>query len=93
MDCAVTTGVGGDQRAWLRVGSWLTPLLPNEPRIPYPDAQAALTARYLLPVLPELEACLLAVRRQLDPELEYRQPVKLGKPYPLKNNRGQTTVS
>lgn len=83
MDCAVTTGVGGDQRVWLRMGSWLTPLLPNEPRTPYPDAQAALTARYLLPVLPELEACLLAVRRQLDPELECRQPTKLGKPYPL----------
>jgi hypothetical protein len=57
--------------------------LPNEPRIFRTDAQAALTERYLRPVLPELEACLLAVRRQLDPALERLQPVKLGKPYPL----------
>jgi hypothetical protein len=58
-------------------------VLPNEPRILQPEAQAALTARFLLPVLPALEACLLAVRRQLDPELEQQQPLKLGKPYPV----------
>jgi len=46
-------------------------------------AERALTERHLLPVLSELEACFLAVRRQLDPELERLQPVKLGKPYPL----------
>lgn len=76
-------GAEGDPRAQPRIGSWLTPLLPNEPRILHPGAQAALTVRYLLPVLPALEAALLAVRRQLDPELERLQPVKLGKPYPL----------
>ncbi len=83
MNVAVTQCVGVVIRAPSRVGSWLTPLLPNEPRILNPDTQAALTARYLLPVSPELEACLLAVRRQLDPELERQQPTKLGKPYPL----------
>ena len=36
-----------------------------------------------MPVLQEFEAFLLYVRRQLDPELERIQPVKLGKPYPL----------
>jgi len=83
MNDAVIQGAGGVHPAPSRVGSWLAPLLPNEPRIRFPDAQAALTARYLQPVLPELEACLLAVRRQLDPELEHLQPLKLGKPYPL----------
>lgn len=83
MDCAVIPGAQGSQRARQRIGIWLTPLLPNEPRILDSDAQAALTERFLLPVLPELEACLLTVRRQLDPKLERLQPVKLGKPYPL----------
>ena len=55
-------------------------LLPNEPRIADPVRQAALTERYLLPVLRELEVFLLSVRLQLDPELERRQPVKLAKP-------------
>ena len=44
-------------------------LLPNEPRLLNPAREAALTERHLLPVLPALEACLLAVRLQLDPEL------------------------
>ncbi|MDP2125778.1 MAG: DUF6447 family protein [Pseudohongiella sp.] len=79
MDCAVTPG----QRVRRRPGSCLTQLLPNEPRILYPDAQATLTAHYLLSVLNELETCLLTVRRQLDLTLERLQPVKLGKPYPL----------
>ncbi len=83
MNGAMTQGSGSGQRALPRVGSWLTPLLPNEPRIFDQATQTALTAQYLLPVLPELEACLLAVRRQLDPELERLQPVKLGKPYPV----------
>lgn len=83
MDCAAITGVESGQRACRLMGGWLSLLLPNEPRILDPDTQAALTERYLLPVLPELEACLLVVRRQLDPELERLQPVKLGKPYPL----------
>lgn len=83
MDCASIPGAECGQRAQRRIGTWFAPLLPNEPRILDPDAQAALTERYLLPVLSELEACLLAVRRQLDPELERLQPVKLGKPYPL----------
>lgn len=64
-------------------GIWATPLLPNEPRIANPTQQAALTARYLLPVLSELEAALLAVRHQIDDELQPLQPVKLGKSYPL----------
>lgn len=63
--------------------AFFQPLLPNEPRIADPVRQAALTERYLLPVLRELEVCLLAVRRQLDPELERLQPIKLGKPYPV----------
>lgn len=79
MDCAVIPRAVGSQR----IGHWLTPLLPNEPRILNLEVQAALTECYLLPVLSELEACLLTVRRQLDPELERLQPVKLGKPYPL----------
>ncbi len=83
MDCAAITGAEGGRRAHRYMGSWLSPLLPNEPRILDPDAQVTLTERYLRPVLPELEACLLAVRRQLDPGLERLQPVKLGKPYPL----------
>lgn len=83
MDCAVIPRAEGSQRVRPRIGHWLTPLLPNEPRILNPEAQAALTERYLLPALPRLEACLLAVRRQLDPQLERLQPVKLGKPYPL----------
>lgn len=58
-------------------------LLPNEPRIAFPALQAALTTRYLLPVLAEVHACMLAVRLQLDPVLERQQPFKLCKPYPL----------
>ena len=72
---------------------WFSSLLPNEPRILCPSAEAELTRKYLQPSLTQLEACLLAVRVGLDPELKRLRPVKLGKPYPLKNNRGQTTVS
>ncbi|MDD5000051.1 MAG: DUF6447 family protein [Thiomonas arsenitoxydans] len=63
--------------------AFFQPLLPNEPCIADPVRQTALTERYLPPVLRELEVFLLSVRLQLDPELERRQPVKLGKPYPL----------
>ncbi|MDI3489992.1 MAG: hypothetical protein PWP11_1269 [Thauera sp.] len=61
----------------------LRPLLPNEPCLHLPAAERALSERHLLPALAELEVFLLAVRLQLDPELEGLRPVKLGKPYPL----------
>jgi hypothetical protein len=73
----------GEQIERLRPVNWLKKCLPNEPRILHPVAQASLTAHYLLPVLPALESCLLAVRHRLDNELARRQPVKLGKAYPL----------
>ncbi len=57
--------------------------IPYEPRVIDRSRQAALTARYLSPSLPELEAFFLAVRAHLDSELEPAQPVKLGKTYPL----------
>ncbi|SFC17741.1 hypothetical protein SAMN05216344_110131 [Polaromonas sp. OV174] len=62
---------------------WFRGLLPNEPRILYLSAEAELTRKYLQPSLTQLEACLLAVRVGLDPELRHLRPVKLGKPYPL----------
>lgn len=74
---------GRDDADWGRQSGWFTPLLPNEPRILDRRTQVALTERYLLPVLPKLESALLAIRLQLDPELERLQPFKLGKPYPL----------
>ena len=77
---AVELHAGGSDRIRR---AFFQPLLPNEPHIADPVRQAALTERYLLPVLGELEVFLLSVRLQLDPELERRQPVKLGKPYPL----------
>lgn len=57
--------------------------LPNEPRVHDQARQAELTARYLLPVLSELEAFFLALRAQVDVPLAREQPVKLGKAYPL----------
>ena len=45
--------------------------------------QAALTERFLLPALPELEAFFLAVRAQVDAQLKFTLAPKLGKPYPL----------
>lgn len=66
----------------IRLGQ-LRQRLPNEPCLHLPTAELALTERHLIPALPQLEACFLAVRQQLDPELERLQPVKLGKPYPL----------
>lgn len=57
--------------------------LPNEARLHDEERQAALTAHYLSPALPQLEAFFLAVRAQVDVPLARRQPVKLGKAYPL----------
>ncbi|HEU4843280.1 MAG TPA: hypothetical protein VFT05_03355 [Burkholderiaceae bacterium] len=57
--------------------------LPNEPRIVDPVRQDALTERYLLPALAELEVFFLALRAHVDPELQRLQPIKLGKTYPL----------
>ena len=59
------------------------PVLPNEPRIVDAQRQQTLTDRFLTPVLAQLETFFLAVRAQIDAELQPRQPVKLGKPYPL----------
>jgi hypothetical protein len=58
-------------------------VLPFEPRIVDLGRQTALSERYLLPALPELEAFFLAVRAHADLTLEPAQPVKLGKAYPL----------
>ena len=58
-------------------------LLPNEPRIRNFAMEDALTIRHLQPVLRELEACMLAVRTQLDPELQRLRPAKERKPYPI----------
>lgn len=83
MDHSIITVASCAHAARSLTDIYSAPLLPNEPRLLQPEAQAELTARYLLPALAELEACLLAVRIQLDSELECLQPVKLGKPYPL----------
>ena len=58
-------------------------LLPNEPRPTADRFQVELTARHLLPVMAELEACLLHLRAELDPVLSQRLPDKLGKAYPM----------
>jgi len=58
-------------------------VLPNEPRVIDAARQTRLTADYLLPHLADVEAFFLALRAQVDAELAPRQPVKLGKPYPL----------
>lgn len=58
-------------------------VLPNEPRIVDAERQEQFTAHYLLPHLADVEAFFLALRAQVDAELAPRQPVKLGKPYPL----------
>jgi hypothetical protein len=57
--------------------------LPNEPRLFDRGRQDALTQRFLLPVLAQLEAFFLAVRAHVDPSLQRLQPSKLGKAYPL----------
>ncbi len=58
-------------------------VLPNEPRVVDTARQQQLTERFLLPQLAEVAAFFLALRAQVDDELAPRQPVKLGKPYPL----------
>lgn len=84
MDCAVPSTDAAKRRLSLPL-SGLRPrlLLPNEPCLHLPAAEQALTEQLLLPALAELEACFLAVRAQVDPELSRLQPVKLGKAYPL----------
>jgi len=58
-------------------------LLPNEPRVADRPRQQALTERFLLPALAELEAFFLHLRAGLDQTLPQAQPVKQGRPYPL----------
>lgn len=64
----------------LRIGRRV--LLPNEPDAKASRTQAILTNNYLIPVLAELEAFFLALRASVDPVLQRKQPVRLGKPYP-----------
>jgi hypothetical protein len=61
----------------------IRPLLPTEPRIVNREKESRLTEEFLVPKLPALEAMFWAIRSGVDPELAARQPVKLGKPYPL----------
>ncbi|AVR98600.1 hypothetical protein [Pseudoduganella armeniaca] len=58
-------------------------LLPHEPRILDTARQQVLTERCLLPELPALRALFLHLRGGIDATLGQRQPLKLGKPYPL----------
>lgn len=58
-------------------------LLPNEPGVVDWATEQALTERYLLPALGELEAFFLEVRESLDAGLRAAQPFKFGKPFPL----------
>ncbi|WUR12640.1 hypothetical protein E7V67_023570 [[Empedobacter] haloabium] len=58
-------------------------LLPHEPRIVDTAHQQVLTERCLLPELPALRTLFLHLRGTIDATLAPRQPVKLGKPYPL----------
>lgn len=57
--------------------------LPAEPGIANLELSQELTARFLQPSLPEIEAFLLAMRRLVDADLSKRSPQKYGKPYPL----------
>ncbi len=57
--------------------------LPFEPGIADAGRQHALTERYLLPALPQVQAFFFALRAHVDRTLQPAQPVKLGKPYPL----------
>jgi hypothetical protein len=58
-------------------------LLSHEPRIVDAARQQVLTERCLLPELPALRALFQHLRGNIDAVLAQRQPVKLGKPYPL----------
>lgn len=57
-------------------------MLQNEARLVDQSRQSVLTERYLLPALPDLETFFLAVRTQVDAQLEPRLPAKRGRPYP-----------
>lgn len=54
-----------------------------QPYVRNPEQAGQLTREWLEPVLDDLYAFFLHVRRQVDPELRQRQPLKLGKPYPM----------
>lgn len=54
-----------------------------EPGVKNPTLSAQLTQKYLQPVLPELEAFLLDLRRRVDVALTATSPQKYGKSYPL----------
>jgi hypothetical protein len=57
-------------------------LLPQQ-IAPVSPEQAALTARFLTPAIPELMASFAHLRKQADIELLPRYPTANGKPYPL----------
>jgi hypothetical protein len=59
--------------------------LPLEPRILNAATQVALTEKFLLPALPEVEVFFLGVRNSVDAILRNARPEKLGLAYP----RGQ----
>lgn len=58
-------------------------LLAEEPRIGDVARQTVLTERFLAPDLDGLEALFLALRAEVDAELQAAQPAVAGKPYPL----------
>lgn len=57
--------------------------LAETPRVRDAERQAVLTARYLDPVLPGLEALFLALRAGVDPVLRQAAPSPGARPYPL----------
>ena len=59
------------------------PLLPHEPRIANPDAERALTERFLVPALDDLEALFRWLRADVEPALARARPVKMGKAFPM----------
>lgn len=61
----------------------LSQLLANEPREMGNIRESLLTQQHLEPVLPALVVCLQELRQYIDAELQPRQPMKLGKLYPL----------
>jgi hypothetical protein len=83
MSDPVVDGVDAASGIVAKLNGGRTVLLPNEPNPAASPLQSTLTARYLLPAWGELEAFFLAVRASVDPQLERKQPTKLGKPYPL----------
>jgi hypothetical protein len=65
-------------------------LLIAEPRLRDAERQAALTERFLIPDLAGLEALFLAVRAEVDADLQPQRAVMAGKPYPLGQCLGVT---